>query len=460
MMRGSRRLVLVLAWVLGGLPVVRPWPGASGASAAPACFLPLEDGRCLPPPTLADSAPPPAAHAQAASASRGPGVLVKRKGDVPPGAFRAGLAAAGFPGAEALAVPRWWRIPVPPGEDPEALAARLRRRPDIETAEVDRPVRIAFTPNDPYYGSYQWNLPKIRAPQAWDVITGTAGVWIAIVDTGVDYNHPDLASSRLRLGWDFANGDNNPMDDHGHGTHVAGIAGANTNNGQGVAGVCWGCDLLAVKVLDASGGGYASWVADGIRYAADWGVAFGKRTVINLSLGSPYPSSVLADAVAYAQGQGALIVAAAGNDGVNELFYPAAYPGVIGVAATDSSDQRASFSNWGSHVDIAAPGVSILSTMWGWYYFADGTSMATPHVAGVAGLVWSAGPALTASQVCGALLRTAVDLGTPGRDDIYGYGRLNAEAAVRSVVPPPPGPPPGPYRVYLPLVMSPPFVCP
>jgi len=459
-MRRSRRLVLVLAWVLGGLPVARPWPGASGASAAPACFLPLEDGRCLPPPTPADSAPPPAADAQTAPASRGPGVLVKRKANVPPGALRAGLAAAGLPGAEALAVPRWWRIPVPPGEDPEALAARLRQRPDVETAEVDRPVRIAFTPNDPYYGS-QWNLPKIRAPQAWDVVTGTTQVVIAIVDTGVDYTHPDLASSRLWLGWDFANSDNNPMDDEGHGTHVAGIAGANTNNNRGVAGVCWGCGLLAVKVLGADGSGLTSWVADGIQYAAYWGAAFGKRTVINLSLGSPYPSSVLADAVAYAQGKGALIVAAAGNDGVNELFYPAAYPGVIGVAATDSADQQAFFSNSGAHVDLAAPGVQILSTMLDSQYASmDGTSMATPHVAGVAGLVWSARPALTADQVCGILLRTAVDLGSPGRDDIYGYGRLNAEAAVRSVVPPPPGPPPGPYRVYLPLVMSPPFVCP
>ena len=128
-----------------------------------------------------------------------------------------------------------------------------------------------------------------------------------------------------------------------------------------------------------------------------------------------------------------------------------AYPGVIGVAAANS----------GSYVGIAAPGVDILSTLNGGVYaWADGTSMAAPHVAGVAGLVWSARPALTADQVCGILLRTAVDLGSPGRDDIYGYGRLNAEAAVRSVVPPPPGPPPGPYRVYLPLVMSPPFVCP
>ncbi|QWK10580.1 MAG: S8 family peptidase [Thermoflexus hugenholtzii] len=453
-MRRSRRLVLVLAWVLGGLPVARPWPGASGTSAAPACFLPLEDGRCLPPPTPADSAPPPAADAQTAPASRGPGVLVKRKANVPPGAFRAGLAAAGFPGAEALAVPRWWRIPVPPGEDPEALAARLRQRPDVETAEVDRPVRIAFTPNDPYYGLDQWNLPKIRAPQAWDVVTGTTGVWIAIVDTGVDYTHPDLASSRLWLGWDFANNDSDPMDDHGHGTHVAGIAGANTNNNQGVAGVCWGCGLLAVKVLDADGWGLVSWVANGIRYAADWGAAFGKRTVINLSLGSLYPSSVVADAVAYAQGKGALIVAAAGNDGINELFYPAAYPGVIGVAATDSSDQRASFSNSGSHVDIAAPGVIIFSTEWGWYHYESGTSMAAPHVAGVAGLVWTVWCRAPATMILDILLSTARDLGDPGWDPFYGYGRVDAEAAIRWRPAVPSLPPPGPYRQFLPLIAS------
>ncbi|WP_376788680.1 S8 family peptidase [Thermoflexus sp.] len=460
-MRWGRWLILTLVWVLSGLPGAGLWPPAPDASAAPDCFLPLEDGRCLPPPTPAVSAARSAAQPRAALASRGPYVLVKRKSDVPPGAFRAGLMAAGFPGAEALAVPRWWRIPVPPGQEPEAVVERLRQRPDVETAEVDREVRIALTPNDPYYYEYQWNLPKIRAPQAWDVSTGSSSVVIAIVDTGVDYTHPDLTSMRLRLGWDFVHNDSDPMDDEGHGTHVAGIAGANTNNGVGIAGVCWGCDLLAVKVLAATGRGWDSWVAQGIRYAADWGAASGKRTVINLSLGGRDPSRILADAVAYAQGKGALIIAAVGNDGQNQLVYPAAYPGVIGVAATDSDDQQASFSNSGAHVDLAAPGVDILSTFWGGtgYIFADGTSMATPHVAGVAGLVWSARPALTADQVCGILLRTAVDLGSPGRDDIYGYGRVNAEAAVRSLVPSP-GPPPGPYRVYLPLVLSGPFRCP
>lgn len=460
-MRCFRGLWVLVVAVAGAMPVgMGPRERSAAAStAAPAdCFLALEDGRCLPPPIPADGGPPSRPSSRAASPRRGPAVLVKRRADVAPAAFRAALAAAGFPEAEALAVPRWWRVPVPPGQDPEALAARLRARPDVEAAEVDREVRIAFTPNDPYYGyqyQYQWNLPKIRAPQAWDAVTGTSAVWIAIVDTGVDYNHPDLNSARLWLGYDFVNGDPYPMDDNGHGTHVAGIAGANTNNGQGVAGVCWGCDLLAVKVLDAGGSGSDSQVADGIKYAADWGAAFGKRTVINLSLGGPDPSSILADAVAYAQNRGALIVAAAGNENTNALFYPAAYPGVIGVSATDANDQKAVFSNYGSYVDLAAPGVGILSTIPGGYRWLDGTSMAAPHVAGVAGLVWSRQPTLTAQEVCSVLLSTALDLGAGGRDDSFGYGRVDAEQAVRAVSSggSPPSPPPYPKRLYLPLVL-------
>ncbi len=456
MKRKRRLLLLGIVVLIGshlGIPVSGSLEGMS-AAASPDCFLPLEDGQCLPPPVRADQAPRPAARPMAAPTPRRPGVVVKRKPSAPPGAFRAALAAAGFPEAEALALPRWWRVPMPPGQDPEAVATRLRQRPDVEIAEVEREVRITFTPNDPYYG-YQWNLPKIRAPQAWDLVTGTSAVWIAIVDTGVNYTHLDLNSSRLWLGWDFANNDPDPMDDHGHGTHVAGIAGANTNNGIGVAGVCGGCDLLAVKVLRADGYGLDSRVADGIRYAADWGAAYGKRTIINLSLGSPDPSTILADAVSYAQSKGALIIAAAGNQGTNTLFYPAAYPGVIGVSATDSSDRRAWFSNYGSYVDIAAPGVDILSTYPGGYYTRlDGTSMAAPHIAGVAGLVWSVWCRASAETVQNILLSTATDLGDPGWDPYFGYGLVNAEAAVRWRPAVTPVPPPGPYRQYLPLVSA------
>ncbi|MCS7252116.1 MAG: S8 family peptidase [Thermoflexus sp.] len=436
--------------------------GTASVSAGPECFLPLEDGRCLPSPVPADAVPPPTRQPQAVSILRRPGVVVKRKDAVAPGAFRSALVAVGFPNAEALAVPRWWRIPVPPGQDPERLAEQLRQHPAVEIAEVEREVRIAATPNDPYYGSDQWNLPRIRAPQAWDLITGTSSVVIAVIDTGVDYTHPDLSSSRIWLGYDFVNYDPDPMDDEGHGTHVAGIAGANTNNGIGIAGVCWRCDLLAVKVLDQEGSGYDTDIADGIRYAADWGTASGKRTIINLSLGGLYSSSVLADAVFYARSQGALLVAAAGNDNTNVPFYPAAYPGVIGVSATNPSDQRAYFSNYGSYVDIAAPGVGIWSTYppsvypYGYLYlWASGTSMAAPHVAGVAGLVWSRRPTLTPNEVCNLLLSTADDLGVAGRDDIYGYGRLDAFEAVWAAQPPASSPPslPGSYRLYLPLVV-------
>ncbi|WP_322797865.1 S8 family peptidase [Thermoflexus sp.] len=429
--------------------------GTASVSAGPECFLPLEDGRCLPSPVPADAVPPPTGQPQVVSIPRRPGVVVKRKDAVAPGAFRSALVAAGFPNAEALAVPRWWRIPVPPGQDPERLAEQLRQHPAVEIAEVEREVRIAATPNDPYYGSYQWNLPRIRAPQAWDLITGTSSVVIAVIDTGVDYTHPDLSSSRIWLGYDFVNDDPDPMDDEGHGTHVAGIAGANTNNGIGIAGVCWRCDLLAVKVLNVLGRGWVTDVAAGIRYAVDWGAASGKRTIINLSLGGPSSSSVLADAVSYARSRGALLVAAAGNKNTSAPDYPAAYPGVIGVSATDSDDQRASFSNYGSYVDIAAPGEGILSTYPPsvLYLMMSGTSMAAPHVAGVAGLVWSRKLTLSPGEVCTLLLSTADDLGAPGRDDVYGYGRLDAFEAVWAAQPLAPPSPPGSYRLYLPLVV-------
>ena len=290
----------------------------------------------------------------------------------------------------------------------------------------------ARTPNDSHY-SYQWGLPQVNAPAAWGQSTG-AGVTIAVVDTGVDLNHPDLAG-KIVSGWDFVNGNSTPQDDHGHGTHVAGIAAATTNNSLGVAGLGWDAKVMPVKVLDSEGSGYDSDVAEGIT----WAVNHGAR-VINLSLSGEGWSQTLQDATDYAFSHGALVVAAAGNCGdptnypcvnYNPVIYPAANPNVLAVGATTSSDIRASFSEYGYFVDVTAPGYSIYSTVWNDTYTSmSGTSMASPLVAGLASLVWARKPTLSNAQVANVIMSTAHDLGPSGRDDQYGYGRVDAAAAV------------------------------
>lgn len=292
------------------------------------------------------------------------------------------------------------------------------------------PARI---PNDPYYSSWQWNMDRVGAPLAWYYSNGS-GVIIAVADTGVDLSHPDLAG-KIVSGWDFVNGDSVPQDDNGHGTHVAGIAAAVTNNGVGVAGLGWDAQVMPVKVLDWAGSGWISDIANGIRWAADNGA-----DVINLSLGGPGYDSTLDQATTYAHGKGALVVAAAGNcatvsnscgNQLNPVFYPAANLYVMAVAATDSTDARTNYSEYGYFVDIAAPGDEIWSTLWAnTYGYKSGTSMASPHVAGLAALVWAACPALTNDQVASVIESNALDLGAPGWDEYYGYGRIRADAAV------------------------------
>ncbi|MDA8216573.1 MAG: S8 family serine peptidase, partial [Dehalococcoidales bacterium] len=238
---------------------------------------------------------------------------------------------------------------------------------------------------------------------------------------------------RLVAGWDYVNGDSIPDDDNGHGTHVAGITGATGNNGSGVAGVAWGVRIMPVKVLDNAGNGSGYDVADGITFAVDNGAK-----VINLSLSGPNDLAPIHDAVNYAVAHGVTVVAAAGNcgdpehlqsncNGVNSVAYPAAYPGVLAVAATDRADARASFSTQSWYVDVAAPGASILSTWWdGSYYWSSGTSMASPFVAGLAGLILSVYPYYTPTQVAEAIVNNADDLGPAGHDDAFGCGRINA----------------------------------
>jgi len=325
------------------------------------------------------------------------------------------------------------RVAVAVGQE-QAMVQMLLDDPQVEYAELDYAVHATIIPNDTSYG-LQWGPQKIQAPAAWDVTTGTSDVLIAIVDTGVDLAHPDL-NDKIVPGWDFIGEDPYAQDDHGHGSHVAGIAAAETDNDRGVAGVSWGARIMPIKVLDENGDGYYSDVARGVRYACNHGAQ-----IINLSLGGSNPSSTLEDAVERVYQNGCLIVAAAGND-ANSVDYPARYPEVMAVAATNQSDSRASFSDYGPQIDVAAPGVDIYSTVWTppnnhTYGWKQGTSMAAPFVAGEAALIWSLCPQFTNVEVWSIIESTATDRGAAGWDKYYGWGRIDAAEAVGAATPPP-----------------------
>lgn len=285
------------------------------------------------------------------------------------------------------------------------------------------PDAVLRSPNDPLL-SRQWHHDKIESREAWDVASGN-NVVVAVVDTGVMCTHPDL-QGRCVAGYDFVFNDNDPRDDHGHGTHVSGIAAVATDNGVGIAAVGWGAKVMPIKALDRTGNGGHSAIAAGITWAVDHGA-----DVINLSLGGFFTSGTLRNAVAYAIDRNVVVVAAIGNEASSNPTYPASYPGVIAVAATTPSDQRASFSNFGVHVDIAAPGTGIHSTTPdGGYQAWSGTSMACPVVSGLVALLLGQNPSRTPAQVQSILEQTADDIGAPGRDDLFGHGRINARRAV------------------------------
>ena len=289
--------------------------------------------------------------------------------------------------------------------------------------EPNMKVQAQFLPNDPYW-SLQWGPQKIEADWAWNTTVGDHSTLVAVVDTGIFYSHPDIAPNYVALGFDWVNNDTDPVDDHGHGTHCAGIIAAALNNSVGIAGLAQ-VGVMAEKVLDASGWGYDDWVAEGIVNATDCGAK-----IISMSIGGWGDSELIHEAVKYAYDAGVLVIAAAGNDDSNIKPYPAGYDEVIAVAATDQNDQKAWFSNWGDWIELAAPGVDIYSTVpWG-YEFMSGTSMACPCVAGVAALVWSEYPNRTRDWVRSWLRYTADDLGEVGFDPYYGYGRVDARRAV------------------------------
>jgi thermitase len=337
------------------------------------------------------------------------------------------------------------RVQVKPGQEAQTIAELLARG-DVAYATYNYKIKALGDPNDPFYTS-QWSLKDfldhdIDAPEAWDLYTGGGNIIIAVIDTGVDLDHPDL-QAKIVGGYDYVNNDGSADDDHGHGTHVAGIAAASSNNGIGIAGVSWGARIMPLKILDAFGNGSTFDLAQAIEDAADSGAK-----VINMSLGDSCGSSGwpnVEDAVNYALSKGVMLVAAAGNNFSTPVSCPAAINGVMAVGATDAEDRRASYSNYGDALDIAAPGHSIYSTYLGGGYFSlSGTSMAAPHVSGLAALLWSYAPTLSSGQIETIIESTADDLGAPGRDQYYGFGRINARRALE--------------RIALQLVPSPPLL--
>ena len=332
----------------------------------------------------------------------------------------------------------------------ERVVAALSRNPQVEFAEPNGYLQAFAVPNDPSLGA-QWAWGNVQAYDAWDVTTGSAGVRVAVVDTGIDVGdpdypwgpdatgHPDIVSCQTPIIKSFVSGESG-NDDNSHGTHVAGTIGACTSNGIGVGGVNWAVQLMGVKVLDYAGSGTLTAVSQGIRWAADNGAK-----VINLSLGTSSRYKTLERAVNYAWNKGAVLACAAGNAATSARTYPAAYVNCIAVAATGPNDAKAAFSSYGaSWVDVAAPGVDIYSTMqdeytWCflcyWYGYVEGydslsgTSMAAPHVAGLAALIWAKGACTTNACVRSKIESTADPV--PGTGTYWAYGRVNFYEAVR-----------------------------
>ncbi len=364
-----------------------------------------------------------------------------RKGVVIPALLK------GFP--LELAVPdiQVYSVSVPEGQE-KTWVRLFKEDPRVEYAELDHYARAYLVPNDPLWRDYQWYMQNIKAPQAWDITTGSPQIKVAILDTGIDPTHPEL-QGKVVGGYDAIQGTNQFQDTNGHGTHVAGLAGALGNNREGIAGMGWGISLLGVRVLGPSGEGSDSSIARGITWAANNGAR-----VINLSLGSPFFSQTVANAVRYALGQGALVIAASGNEYLkgNPPSYPAALKEVMAVGATDYRNRHASYSTANNNVSVSAPGgdpfsandadplhwiLSTWRTRTSLYQMAAGTSQAAPLVAGLAALLWSVDPTLTPNQVRGIIEQTAVDLGDPGKDPFFGWGLIDAGAALNKVAPPP-----------------------
>jgi thermitase len=315
-------------------------------------------------------------------------------------------------------------VELPANASEKAVVERLNRHPHIKFAELDRLVTPNFVSNDPYMGS-EWHLNKVGATTAWDTTQG-AGVIIAILDSGVDGTHPDLAPQMVP-GYNFYDNNTNTADANGHGTAVAGVAAAATNNALGVAGVAGQARIMPVRIADANAYAYYSTIAKGVTYAADNGAR-----VVNCSYGGVAGSATIQSAAQYLKNKGGLMFVSAGNNGIDENIAPTTT--MIAVSATDQNDYRTGWSSYGNFVSMAAPGITYTTSRGGSYDNWQGTSFSSPLAAGVAALMMAAKPSLGSADIEKLMFSTAVDIGAAGRDIYYGYGRVDAAAAVQAVV--------------------------
>lgn len=333
------------------------------------------------------------------------------------------LRGQGVSEADEIQSIRVKRIKVPEQALEQVMAALAKNKhvKFVEKNYIADPVAI---PNDPSF-PVQWHLSKIFAPQGWDVSTGQSLVKIGIADSGVDPAHPDLAS-KLLPGYNFYDNNTDTQDVYGHGTQVAGSAAAIGNNGVGISGVAWNNGIVPLRVTDTSGYAYSSTMANAVTYCADHGIR-----VVNLSFAGTSSSATVQTAIDYAWKKGTIVFAAAGNSASSVTNYPAGYNNVVAVSATTSTDTRASFSNYGSWITVAAPGSGIYTTSrGGGYASVSGTSFASPITAAVGALVLSVNQSLTAQQVVDIIKQSADDLGTSGFDQDFGYGRVNVAKAL------------------------------